>query len=135
MRVISKGKATGRAYGKIKSKQKLKRVQEREYEINRIENAKKNAERRRENERKKVEGELISQVEVIDFKKGNFIILKEDQEEKRVFKLPEGLKLEEKGKFKDLIKLKVYGKEVSLREVKVSKEVLKKIAFYIEGIL
>jgi 5'-3' exonuclease len=135
MRVISKGKATGKEYGKIKSKEKLGRIQERKKKINRIENAKKNAERRKEKEENQIEKELISKVEVIDFVKNNFVIKKEEEIEKRVFKLPEGLNKENLHKMKDLIKLKVYGKEVSLREVKVSKDVLKKIAFHIEELI
>ena len=135
MRVISKGKATGKEYGRIKSKEKLGRIQERKKIVNRIENAKKNAERRKEKEQNQIEKELISNVEVIDFVKNNFVIKKEEEIEKRVFKLPEGLNKENLHKIKDLIKLKVYGKEVSLREVKISKDVLKKIAFHIEELI
>lgn len=135
MRVISKGKATGKEYGRIKSKEKLGRIQERKKIVNRIENAKKNAERRKEKEQNQIEKELISNVEVIDFVKNNFVIKKEEEIEKRVFKLPEGLNEENLHKMKDLIKIKVYGKEVSLREVKVSKDVLNKIAFHIEELI
>lgn len=135
MRVISKGKATGKEYGKIKSKQKLDRIQERKKQINRIENAKKNADRRKERDKKIIEKELIAKIEIVDFVKGNFIINKEGEEEKRVLKMPKNFDRENMSRLKDIIMIKVYGQEVTLREIKMSKDVFKKLIFHIEGLL
>lgn len=135
MRVISKGKATGKEFGKVKSKQKLDRIKERKKQINRIENAKRNAERRRDKEKEREEKALISQIEVVDFVKNSYIIEKEGSTEKRVLKVPNELTKENLHKIKDLLTIKVYGKEVSLRQVKLKKGVLQKIVFFIEDSL
>lgn len=136
MRVISKGKATGKEFGKIKSKEKLKKIKERKERINRIENAKKNAERRKEKELETREKELIKKVEVIDFSKNNFIIVKEGIKEKRAFKMPSRLKKEEDlERVKELISIKIYGREVYLKDINMKKEALDNLIFHINTLL
>lgn len=135
MRVISKGKATGKEFGKIKSKEKLKKMKERKEQINRIENAKKNAERRKEKELAIQEKELIKKVEIIDFVKNNFIILKEGITEKRVFKMHPKLNSENFEKMQSLITITVYGKEVYLKDINIKQEALDKLIFHIQSLL
>lgn len=129
---ISKNRPKGTEYGRIKSHEKLKRKLEDKKRVNQIENAKKNAARRREKEAKREFEDLIDEIQVIDFVKNSFIIMKEGETEKRVLKLPKELSLKNLEEATELITLTLYGEEIPLCELQYNDDVIDKLYFYLE---
>jgi hypothetical protein len=133
---VNKDKPKGTAYSKMKSLKKKKRFEETKEAARRTDKKRINAEARKEKEEKQAKIDAAKQLTLVGYQKGFILVEIEGKIEKRKPFFPK-LTLTKENYKTHLgdIAIKLYGNHIRIREINGYKNIVKELAFEIEGTL
>jgi hypothetical protein len=133
---VNKNKPKGTEYSILKAKKKAKRLKEIKEAKRRTEKKRINAEARKEREERQTKIDSAKQQKLVGYKKGFILVEIDGNIEKRKPFFPK-VKLTKENYKSHLgdIAIKLYGNHIRIREINGFKEIIKELAFEVEGTL